>query len=137
MMSLLVPISPGELLDKLTILRLKAERMREPTKLANVRRELALLEAAWREATAGAVDLQDEAAALASINAQLWEIEDALREHEAARRFDAEFVALARSVYQRNDERAALKRRVNEKLGSALIEEKSYRARGAADGSRT
>lgn len=128
-----VPISPGELLDKLTILRIKAERIADAEKLANVRRELALLEASWREAGAG-LDLSDEERALARVNGALWEIEDALREHEAAQRFDAEFIALARSVYQHNDERAAIKRRVNVKLGSALIEEKSYRA---PRGSRT
>ena len=128
-----VPISPGELLDKLTILRIKAERIAAAEKLANVRRELALLEASWREAGAG-LDLSDEERALARVNGALWEIEDALREHEAAQRFDAEFIALARSVYQHNDERAAIKRRVNSRLGSALIEEKSYRA---PRGSRT
>lgn len=123
-----VPISPGELLDKLTILRIKAERIADAEKLANVRRELALLEASWRLEAGAELDLSDEERALARVNGALWEIEDALREHEAAQRFDAEFIALARSVYQRNDERAAIKRRVNVKLGSALIEEKSYRA---------
>lgn len=121
-----VPISPGELLDKLTILRLKAARIAEPEKRANVARELALLEAIWRAEVSAASELQAEEEALARVNAALWEVEDALREREAARRFDAEFVALARSVYRHNDERAAIKRRVNLKLGSALIEEKSY-----------
>lgn len=129
-----VPISPGELLDKLTILRIKAERLADAEKLANVRRELALLEASWRLEAGAELDLSDEERALTRVNGALWEIEDALREHEAAQRFDAEFIALARSVYQRNDERAAIKRRVNLKLGSALIEEKSYRA---PRGSRT
>ena len=123
-----VPISPGELLDKLTILRIKAERIADAEKLANVRRELALLEASWRHEADAELDLSDEERALTRVNGALWEIEDALREHEAAQRFDAEFIALARSVYQHNDERAALKRRVNVKLGSALVEEKSYRA---------
>jgi len=123
-----VPVSPGELLDKLSILRLKAARIAEPEKLANVQRELALLESAWREAVpASTARLGEEEAALARVNAALWDIEDALRECEAAQRFDAEFVALARSVYRHNDERAAIKRRVNSKLGSELIEEKSYR----------
>jgi hypothetical protein len=133
MKELRVPISPGELLDKLTILRIKAERIAEPAKRANVARELALLEAAWRESIPGAADLREEEAALARVNAALWEVEDALRERESAQRFDAEFVALARSVYRHNDERAALKRRVNVKLGSPLIEEKSYRG-GTGDG---
>jgi len=122
-----VPISPGELLDKLTILRIKAARIADPAKLANVRRELAVLELAWREAAPrSSPRLGEEESALARVNTALWEVEDALRECEAAQRFGAEFVALARSVYQHNDERAAIKRRVNEKLGSALIEEKSY-----------
>ncbi len=121
-----VAVSPGELLDKLTILRIKAERIVDAAKLANVERELALLEQTWRR-EAGDADLREEELALARVNGALWEIEDALREQEAAQRFDAEFVALARSVYQHNDERAALKRRVNVKLGSALVEEKSYR----------
>jgi len=132
MKPILAPISPGELLDKLTILRIKARRIREPAPLANVQRELALQEAAWREALPPASDVHEEEASLARVNEALWEIEDAIRVCEAAQRFDAEFVALARSVYQRNDERAALKRRVNAKLGSALVEEKSYRGRGGA-----
>jgi hypothetical protein len=122
-----VPISPGELLDKLTILRLKAARIADPAKRANVARELALLEATWRAEIPDAAALREEEAALARVNAALWEVEDALREREAAQRFDAEFVSLARSVYRHNDERAAIKRRVNLRLGSALIEEKSYR----------
>ncbi len=123
-----VPISAGELLDKLTILRIKAARMLEPEKRANVLRELAALEAIWHDEVPGAAELRDEEAALARVNAALWDVEDALREREAAQRFDAEFVALARAVYRHNDERAALKRNVNLKLGSALIEEKSYAA---------
>ena len=122
-----VPISPGELLDKLTILRIKVERIADPSKLANVQRELAGLEAIWRKELGAEVDISEDERALARVNGALWESEDALRELETAQRFDAEFVALARSVYQRNDERAAIKRRVNSKLGSELIEEKSYR----------
>jgi hypothetical protein len=128
-----VPISAGELLDKLTILRIKAARIADAEQLANVRRELALLEPIWRDATAGGADLREEERHLARVNAELWDVEDALREREAAQRFDAEFVALARSVYRHNDERAAIKRRVSAKLGSALIEEKSYRPGGMGD----
>lgn len=129
-----VPLSPGELLDKLTILRIKAERIASPDQRANVRRELALLEEVWRDEVPGAPELREEEAALARVNAALWDVEDALREREAAQRFDAEFVALARSVYRHNDERAEIKRRVNLKLGSPLIEEKSYRARPSGGG---
>ncbi len=126
-LDLRVPISPGELLDKLTILRIKAVRIADAAKRANVARELALLEAIWRTEVPDGAALREAEDGLARVNAALWEVEDALREREAAQRFDAEFVALARSVYRHNDERAALKRRVNERLGSTLIEEKSYR----------
>ena len=126
MRELRVPISPGELLDKLTILRLKLERIGAPEKRANVARELALLEQIWRSEVPEDAELQGAAAALARVNAALWDVEDALREREARGEFGAEFVALARAVYRHNDERAAIKRRVNERLGSALVEEKSY-----------
>jgi hypothetical protein len=128
-----VPISPGELLDKLTILRIKAARIGDAGKRANVARELTLLEAIWRDAVPGRATVREEEDALARVNAALWDVEDALREREAAQRFDAEFVALARSVYRHNDERAAIKRRVNVLLGSALTEEKSYRGSGARE----
>ena len=126
MRELRVPISPGELLDKLTILRLKLERIGAPEKRANVARELALLEQIWRSEVPEDAELQGAAAALARVNAALWDVEDALREREARGEFGAEFVALARAFYRHNDERAAIKRRVNERLGSALVEEKSY-----------
>jgi predicted ATPase len=126
MSEILVPVAPGELLDKITILRIKAERIADPAKLANVRHELALLEETWRRAVPPGVALQAEERELTRVNQALWEVEDAIREMEAAQQFDAVFIALARSVYRRNDERAALKRQVNTKLGSSLIEEKSY-----------
>ncbi|WP_376691370.1 DUF6165 family protein [Wenzhouxiangella sp. EGI_FJ10409] len=126
-MELLIPVSPGELLDKLTILEIKLERIDDEAKLANVRREHELLMRVWRESGLG-----DEAVArlrdqLRAVNERLWEIEDAIREEERRKRFGDDFIDLARSVYQRNDERAALKRRINEILGSAIVEEKSYR----------
>jgi hypothetical protein len=129
MSDILVPISPGELFDKITILRIKAERFEEPVKLGNVRHELAQLEHIWQQ-TVGATRQQQLAAdcvALQSVNAALWDIEDRIRDHEAAGRFDADFIELARAVYLRNDERAAIKRRINLQLNSAIIEEKSYR----------
>ena len=127
MNDILVPISPGELLDKITILRIKSARIADEAKLANVHRELSRLQAS-RVAVLGAdADLAVEEAALERVNAELWDIEDRIREHEAQQRFDADFIELARAVYLRNDERAALKRRINLKLQSALIEEKSYR----------
>ena len=123
---ILVPLSPGELLDKITILRIKAQRIENAGKLANVRRELALLEQYWSQAVAAPNELAADEAALGRVNAELWDIEDRIREHEAQRRFDAGFIELARAVYLRNDERAAIKHRVNLKLKSAIVEEKSY-----------
>jgi len=127
MNEILVPISPGELLDKITILRIKCARIEDPAKQANVRLELAQLERSREASLPVDADLAAEENALERVNAQLWDIEDRIREHEAQRRFDAEFIELARAVYMRNDERAAIKRRINLKLDSALVEEKSYR----------
>jgi len=127
MQDILVPISPGELLDKITILRIKSARMREAGKLANVRRELQLLEQTWSRAVPAGVDLAADERALEKVNASLWDIEDRIRDHEAAGNFDKQFVELARAVYVTNDERAAIKKRINTSLGSALVEEKSYR----------
>lgn len=120
-----VPVSPGELLDKITILEIKSQRMYDAAKLANVRRELGLLESTWATVP-GATELGAERAALKTVNEALWEIEDGIRLKEKAADFGAGFVELARSVYIRNDERAAVKRVVNERLGSTLVEEKSY-----------
>jgi hypothetical protein len=127
MQDILVPISPGELLDKITILRIKSERMSDAAKVANVRRELKLLETQWRGAVPAGVEVAGEERALEEVNAKLWEVEDQIRDLEAAKRFDERFVQLARAVYINNDERAAIKKRINLKLGSALVEEKSYR----------
>ena len=129
MNDILVPISPGELLDKITILRIKCARIEDAAKLTNVRLELSRLQRS-REACLPAdadADIAAEEAALERVNSELWDIEDRIREHEAQRRFDAAFIELARAVYLRNDERAAIKRRINLKLDSALVEEKSYR----------
>jgi hypothetical protein len=124
---ILVPLSPGELLDKITILRIKAARIEDADKLGNVRRELAMLEQYWSRAVSASVELAADEAALVRVNTELWDIEDRIREHEAQRRFDAGFVELARAVYLHNDERAAIKQRINLKLKSAIVEEKSYR----------
>jgi len=123
----LVPISPGELLDKITILRIKSARMSDATKLANVRLELQLLEQTWRNSGCATHDIAADESALQRVNEQLWDIEDKIRDKEHARAFDAEFIELARSVYISNDERAAIKKRVNTALGSRIVEEKSYR----------
>jgi len=121
-----VPISPGELIDKITILQIKSERITDPLKVANVRNELALLETTWRESPFSTSDVDAEWASLRRINEKLWDVEDLLREKERARTFDQEFIDLARAVYFTNDERAAIKREINTKLGSKIVEEKSY-----------
>jgi Family of unknown function (DUF6165) len=121
-----VPISPGELIDKITILEIKAARILDVAKVANVRTELQLLESTWRSSAYAAHDVTAEWSALRAINAKLWDIEDRIRDKERARKFDDEFIQLARAVYVTNDERAAIKRTINVKLGSKIIEEKSY-----------
>ena len=121
-----VPVSHGELIDKITILQIKSERISDAAKVANVRTELEMLEATWAADAASATDISDEQARLKAVNEALWDIEDAIRLKEKAQAFDAEFIELARSVYFRNDERAAVKREINLKLGSQLVEEKSY-----------
>ena len=122
-----VPISPGELLDKITILRIKSERMSDPVKVSNVRLELRTLEDTWSASAYAKIDIDSEVNALLRVNERLWVIEDDIRDKERAQSFDAEFIRLARAVYFENDERAAIKRRINTTLGSSIVEEKSYR----------
>ena len=122
-----VPVSPGELLDKITILRIKSRRMTDAEKLANVRLELDALESLWSSSAYALIDVEGDVNALLAVNERLWSIEDDIRDKERAQDFGADFIRLARAVYIENDERAAIKRRLNLKLGSALIEEKSYR----------
>ena len=122
-----VPISPGELLDKITILRIKSQRMTDPAKLSNVRLELRALEETWGSSACARIDIEADIVALGLVNERLWVIEDDIRDRERAQAFDAEFIRLARAVYFENDERAAIKRRINNKLGSSIVEEKSYR----------
>jgi hypothetical protein len=124
--TLSVPVSAGELIDKITILEIKSERIRDPAKLANVRAELDALATAWSAHAMAQIDIAGERQRLKAVNEALWEIEDRIRLKEKAQAFDAEFVDLARSVYFRNDERAAVKREINQRLGSVLVEEKSY-----------
>jgi uncharacterized protein DUF6165 len=124
---ILVPISPGELLDKITILRIKSARMTDAAKLANVRLELSLLEKTWRDSVDTAIDVSADERALHAVNERLWVIEDDIRDKERAQAFDARFIELARAVYVENDERATIKKRINVKLGSRIVEEKSYK----------
>jgi hypothetical protein len=126
MIDLHVPVSPGELLDKITILRIKSQRIADAAKLANVRLELELLQRTWATLGAATAAVAADEQALQVVNEQLWDIEDRIRDKEAARSFDQDFIELARAVYQRNDERAAIKKRINVALGSRIVEEKSY-----------
>ena len=126
MKDILVPISPGELLDKITILRIKVARIQDAGKLGNVKLELSLLEKTWQDC-GGAHDVAPEERALQNVNERLWDIEDRIRDKEARQTFDRDFIELARAVYACNDERAAIKRRINVQLGSRLVEEKSYK----------
>jgi hypothetical protein len=134
MKDILVPLSPGELLDKITILRIKVVRITDPAKVANVRLELDLLEKTWRDAGCAAFDVARDERALEAVNERLWDVEDLIRDKEAKQIFDREFIDLARAVYVSNDERAAIKKRINLQLGSRLVEEKSYKPYGRGPG---
>ena len=126
--ALAVEISPGELIDKITILEIKRERITNPTKLENVEREWKVLTAARDGTVKPSAELDRLAAELKRINERLWEIEDEIRDCERRKDFGKEFVELARGVYLNNDRRSEIKRAINELLGSRLSEEKSYAA---------
>lgn len=126
MSEILAPVSFGELLDKVCILQIKSERMTDPVKVANVRKELVALERTWNEHPASNVDVTALMKRLKAVNERLWVIEDDIRILEKEQRFDNEFVELARSVYFENDERANIKKEINLALGSSYVEEKSY-----------
>ena len=121
-----VPISFGELFDKITILRIKSELIRNPEKLLNIKTELAALSSAAKEYVPDTPDVSDLVETLYTINRRLWDIEDGKRDAERRKVFDADFIELARQVYIQNDQRADIKRQINLALGSAIIEEKSY-----------
>ena len=121
-----VPVSWGELVDKLTILEIKIERLRDPGAVANARRELAPLAAALAALTPPPVGLAGLQAELRAVNLRLWDIEDAIRAKEAQGAFDAGFIELARGVYRTNDERSRIKRAINLLLRSGIVEEKQY-----------
>lgn len=122
-----IPVSWGELIDKLTILEIKSERLESPEALANVLREIRLISRLAQDVQKDIV-VAALAEELRAVNSELWDIEDAIRRKEAAGAFDDEFIRLARSVYKRNDARAALKRKINLQLDSNIQEEKSYAA---------
>jgi hypothetical protein len=123
-----VPVSWGELIDKIAILEIKLTRLRATDALANARAEYDALVAALAPLGAFPAELERLRAELATVNTRLWDIEDAIREHEARGDFGAGFIALARSVYRENDLRGRLKREINTLLGSAIVEEKQYAA---------
>ena len=124
----LVPVSPGEVLDKITILEIKSERMADEAKLANVRAELALLTATWTASVHEDEKIAELKADLRKVNEALWDIEDAIRDEERLQAFGERFVELARGVYFTNDRRSEIKKELNLHLGSKIIEEKSYQA---------
>lgn len=125
-MILQAPVSLGDALDRLSILAIKGERLRDPLRLSNVRREYMVLREAWIKASLPEPETLPLFRDLRKVNEALWETEDQLRSLEAQHRFDATFVELARAVYITNDRRAILKRQVNQDFGSSLIEEKQH-----------
>jgi hypothetical protein len=125
-MSIATPLPVGDFVDRLTILEIKSERVDDLVKLGNIERERELLGRIWGQSRYAGASIADERAALKAVNGELWAVEDRIRIKEGLREFDAEFVALARSVYRLNDRRAGIKRAINLRLGSDLIEEKSY-----------
>jgi len=127
MKEILVPISPGELLDKITILEIKSERMDDPQKVANVTHELGLLSDVWADSVKEDDTISELHKLLKSINEELWEIEDDIRDEERHDRFGDRFIELARAVYVTNDKRAQAKKDANLHLGSNIVEEKSYK----------
>jgi hypothetical protein len=126
-MPILAPISAGELIDKITILRVKAQRIGDPAKEANVRKELALLEATALVHIPPTAEMDRLTVQLMAVNAALWDVEDGKRDCERRQDFGPDFVALARRVYIENDQRAAIKRAINAAAGSDIVEEKSYK----------
>ena len=121
-----VPVSPGEVLDKITILEIKSERISDPGKVANVRSELALLQETWGNIIRDDETIRRLHAKLKEINEALWEIEDDIRDKERLREFDDRFIELARAVYVTNDRRSQVKKELNLHLGSGIVEEKTY-----------
>ena len=126
--SVSIELSPGELIDKITILEIKLERMDDAEKLKNVKSEWEMLTAARDGVVKPSLKLERLTAELKEVNQRLWDIEDDIRECEREKDFGDKFIELARGVYWNNDRRSRVKRRINELLGSSLIEEKSYAA---------
>ena len=127
MSAILIPTSPGELIDKITILQIKLERFTDPKKLVHVKHELDALEQTRTHSLPTSSELTKLSSALKEMNEKLWDVEDNIRLCDRAADFGPRFVELARAVYHHNDIRCALKRQINELLGSDLVEEKGYR----------
>lgn len=121
-----IAVSWAELLDKITILRIKEERMSDPAKLANVRRELAMLQAVVAESGGIPEVAEPQVVALKQANEAIWDLEEEIRAYDRREEFGPSFVACARRIYRSNDHRAAIKRTINELFNSAIVEEKSY-----------
>lgn len=126
-MSIKTEISVGEFLDKLSILQIKQDRIKEAAKLVNINREIETLMTIWAGSTYSGSGIDAELDQLREVNEQLWDIEDDIRTKEAKGEFDGDFIRLARAVYITNDRRARIKKTINEKVDSGLIEEKSYK----------
>jgi Family of unknown function (DUF6165) len=122
----MIETSPGDLIDRITILEIKSARISDPDKLRNVRAELDALRVTRDRAIVASEELATLTAELCSVNEAIWNVEDEIRHCERAGDFGPGFIELARSVYKNNDRRAALKRAINERLGSSIVEEKSY-----------
>jgi uncharacterized protein YukE len=125
--SINIELSVGELLDKVTILQIKSERISDQAKLENINKELRVLTVLWEASAYSQTDLKENIQALKDVNEALWDIEDKIRDKERDQSFDQEFIELARSVYFTNDKRAEIKKVINTKTGSELVEEKSYK----------
>lgn len=125
-MAIKIDVAPGEVLDKLTILEIKKANIKDAAKLRNVEHEYDVLSRTLAEQVADTAALQALRARLKEINETLWRIEDDIRDQERAKDFGPRFIELARAVYRTNDERAAVKRQINDLLGSDIVEEKSY-----------
>ncbi len=123
-----VPVSWGELVDKITILEIKAEQLSSESSRANVRRELERLSAIWTPVAKDHPEIASHKASLKHVNQTMWQIEDDIREKEAEKNFDDAFIALARAIYRTNDERARIKQEINVLLKSEITEEKQYSA---------
>jgi len=126
MKTIQTPVSPGEILDKITILEIKVQAIKDAEKQKNVRHELEILLRIWNDNIAYSAEMDTLKNQLKEVNQKIWNIEDAIRLKEASKSFDDAFIQIARSVYFQNDKRAAIKKEINLLLGSELIEEKSY-----------